>query len=91
MDIMTSLFLLLNILQTNQCPASKAEAASALLLTSEIELVAKKDALADLVRNRSRAGHGSCVSSGELTRTDFTMGGQVTTTNTQERKRKAED
>ena len=71
--------------------ASKVEAASALLLTAENELAAKKDALADLVRNRSREGNGSRVSSGELTRTAFTTGGQVTTTNTQERKRKAED
>ena len=69
--------------------ASKVEPASALLLTEENELVAKKDALADLVRNRSRAGHGSRISSREVTRTAFTTGEQVTTTNTQERKRKA--
>ena len=71
--------------------ASKVEAASALLLTAENELVAKKYALADLVRNRSWSGHGSRVSSPEVTRTAFTTGRQVTTTNTQERKRKAED
>ena len=71
--------------------ASKVEAASAPLLTAENELVAKKYALADLVRNRSQAGHGSRVSSRDVTRTDFITGGQVTTTNTQERERKAED
>ena len=71
--------------------ASKVKDVSALLLTVDNELVAKKDALADLFCNRSRAGHGSCVSSREVTRTAFTTGGQVTTTNTQERKIKAED
>ena len=64
---------------------SKVKDVSALLLTVDNELVAKKDALADLFCNRSRAGYGSRVSSHEVTRTAFTTGGQVTTTNTQER------
>ena len=71
--------------------ASKVESDGALLLTVDNEMVSKKDNLADLVRNRSRAGHGYRVSSREVTRAAFTTGGQVTTTNTQERKRKAED
>ena len=49
--------------------ASKVKDVSALLLTVDNELVAKKDALADLFCNRSWAGHGYRVSSREVTRT----------------------
>lgn len=81
----------ISLLKDARAPiAAAADTAAAVLADAENDLETKKEALKDLVGNRSRVGQGDRRSNREVTRTTFTNGGQVAA-NTRELKKKAED